>query len=302
MATLLLIALSLLVSCESFSEEKQMEMKTKAEIFVDCLMKKDVEKAFDQVNKRYISKEDFYAAFPQMIEYLGGFSRYNLTGPVGYRVKTSNGVTYAWMDFLVETDNRDFYIEVGTAGDSTALASCNVSLKDDVDVASGKPFANIIGKSPLQIVVLAYGVASLAFVVLMVIDCARKNIKKKALWIVVIILGQIAFIFNMGNGVSTSFNLGFYLTFSALSISENISVLRLIVPVGAIIYMIRRKRLVVNEQSHIVAEFEVSEQTCPASSDNGLSDNCNSSEGETEEPKENVTEEKKEKEDGNNEG
>lgn len=246
--TMLIIALILLVSCDSINEEKQMEMKTISECVVDCIMKNDMEKAYTYMDESYISREDFYQIFPQIIDYVGEFKGYEIKGPVEFKVYSQNGTSATWLKYLVDTDNLDFYIEVGTVEDRALLSSCNVVLKEDADVISGNNFSNVVGKSPFQIIVLLLGFVGVGFAVWMLVDCVKKNVKKKVLWILVIIFGQLITSIAVYNGdFNIQWNIGLILAVSTLSMSENVLVLRFSLPLGAIVYSILRKKLIVKD-------------------------------------------------------
>ena len=254
------------VSCANLSEEKAIELRSKAEAVVECLKTSNYNKAYSYMDEEYIPESEFKRVFPDMLKYLGAFTEYKVTGPTGVRTGISNGISYAQATYLVDTDGKDFYLVVGTVEERTKLSTFRVTLKEDADVASGRISGNIIGDSPLQIVVIAIGLASFGFSVWMLVDCIRKNIKKKPLWIVIIIFGQLTLGFTAsGGGVNFNFNLGFILSLSTLAISESLTVLKLILPLGAVIYRIRRGRLIINNDP----EKEYSQLTPPVDDEKG---------------------------------
>jgi hypothetical protein len=94
----------------------------------------------------------------------------------------------------------------------------------------------------LQWVVLLLGILEIAFVIWMLIDCCCRKIRLKAMWIVIILLGALAFSIKLGPaGMNFNFNLGGILSYTALILyGSGTTALRIMLPIGALVYLFCR--------------------------------------------------------------
>ena len=99
-------------------------------------------------------------------------------------------------------------------------------------------------KQVTNILLRIYTLLIAAFTVWMIVDCVRREIKHKLLWILVIVL-SVAFETLYGNGLSNvMFKFGIHLTMSGVTLDmvEGTVKTFVAIPVGAIIYYALRGR------------------------------------------------------------
>ena len=110
---------------------------------------------------------------------------------------------------------------------------------------------------------------AIGFTVFALVDCSRQKIKKKALWILLLLLGFIS----LGATISSTsfrlnFNVGWITAYSALiRYGSGTVMLRLMLPVGTIIYFAMRRSLLKESTPAIVTsekEPETMEEEIPS--------------------------------------
>ena len=116
---------------------------------------------------------------------------------------------------------------------------------------------------------LLLNVIAIGFTVFALVDCSRQKIKKKALWILLLLLGFIS----LGATISSTsfrlnFNVGWITAYSALiRYGSGTVMLRLMLPVGTIIYFAMRRSLLKESTPAIVTsekEPETMEEEIPS--------------------------------------
>lgn len=142
-----------------------------------------------------------------------------------------------------------------TAGEQTYILQ--IVLSSDTDGIAGFHFdvyaqtvttgtlLTMQGADGAQWVFLLIGLAEIGLIIGSVVDCARTKIKRKALWIVLILLGSVIWTLSAVQGkVSFNFNIGLLLSHTALiRYSTGGFMLRLYLPVGMVAYWIMRRKL-----------------------------------------------------------
>lgn len=185
-----------------------------------------------------IPEEEHRAYFETGCQSFAGATSYELT-QTGWNINTTNGVTTQTAAYQIVTDTG---------------VTCQISLQttDGVEGISYIIFRDstaFIESTKnvwiIDIVLKAISVAGIAFIAWMIVDCARRKISKKALWIIVILLtfsvgftaGESSFFTNFTPGI-----LSFFSSLEAIVPDETIS-LRIATPLGALIYFLLRKML-----------------------------------------------------------
>ena len=103
---------------------------------------------------------------------------------------------------------------------------------------------------------LLLNVLSLGFVAFAIVDCSRLKIKRKALWILLLVFGFVT----LGATVSGSmfrihFNFSWLTNYSALiRYGSGTAVIRLMLPIGAIVYFCTRRSLLKTAPENTPAE------------------------------------------------
>ncbi len=154
---------------------------------------------------------------------------------------TENKVDYFKGQYFVEFDNGSCMNLSLTFDANNTLY--NILFRDITDFYPGaRKTADV-----LNIVLGVYSLLTLGFCIWMIVDCVRRRIRKKALWIIAILLGVSFTVLTGMTGISFAFMIGLLLqrsgaaiNFAYLAISTKV-----IIPVGAIVYFCLRKRLTI---------------------------------------------------------
>ncbi len=199
--------------------------------------------------KDIASDEEFDAFFATVSPLLGDTNDYELR-QVGWHTRLDNGISTYSVTFEMHTGGGDKYmIETHFLKDDNSLYYFNI-LPAFLFPAGVTLF--------LQIVFAVISLAACVFCIWMIVDCANRKMKNKALWIILILL-SLSITATIGNDWGIRFMLR--LVFPISKIMENaVSVsLRLTVPIGAIIYFILRKELTQKMLEAEAAERMISE-------------------------------------------
>lgn len=132
------------------------------------------------------------------------------------------------------------------------------------EVTQTGTFTTMKGANAGQWVMLFVGLLETGFMVWMFVDCCTHKVRKKWLWLLLIALGVFVISASVDNGVRLNFNVGLYFNVytAAIAYSNGAYLLRIMVPVGAIVYQIKRKALfakaveVQPEQAELAAQPE----------------------------------------------
>ncbi len=252
---LMLVAVALfgLVACSAKTDVGEADDLTKA--LLDCVLAEDDDGAYALFMKEYVSPEDFATVRSALKNVSEGAFGYELE-QIGWRVNSANGLTTRSAAFEISFDNgKELFVRTTVIEGQTAIGGILLHETTAFKAAYGDTarVANVI-----LIVVSALGAA---FTIWMIVDCARRRMAKKPLWIVLILLG-VTLNVTFGQTSGLSLGMGFFLMLSgAVADPSILSVAaKLIVPVGALIYFFLRKRLTLTppseseEQSEDVAE------------------------------------------------
>ena len=99
----------------------------------------------------------------------------------------------------------------------------------------------------IRIVLWVFSGLAIAFTVWMLVDCLRRKMKYKVLWAIIIFFG-IAFTVTVGETSNLSFNMGLFFQTSSIDADPALVsvVTKLVIPVGAILYLCLRKKFTIN--------------------------------------------------------
>ncbi len=240
LAALTLTALLLLLALASCVDmfHGNMEDGQKGEQFIDLLLADNAAEAYKLFDPTTVPLKDFNAWWAELRAVAAGATTAEITGR-GWNANTKNGVTTNEYTYQIEFDNGStmmLYLLNQKAGERFVGGT----YRDATD------FISKTGKAVpvVSVVLTVYSILTLAFTVWMIVDCARRRIKYKALWIIINI-AALSLTLTIGEQATISFLVGLFLQFS--SISESLAALsvtvKLIIPVGSIVYFCLRKRL-----------------------------------------------------------
>lgn len=181
-------------------------------------------------------------AVAQMSQLLDGVKGYTLKA-VGWNKNIHNGVAQSMVTYEMQTEAGRYLVQVVLVEGVDGLAGFHISPVEEITV-TGAPGA-MEGANLLQWLVLLLGIAEYGFVLWMAVDCLRHKFKGRIGWLLLILLISSIFTLTFSAGkLSFNFNFGIYLHLSGLlKDSVGAVMLKLYVPLGAIIYWFQRKKL-----------------------------------------------------------
>lgn len=240
------------------------QVRSQCETILGALLTGNYEAAYEPF-RNSCAESDFTPAYDQLRQYLAGTEDYELT-LLSARISTkkAGGETIKVSSAVYEMDH---------AGKKTVL---NISLQEnvgvvtfmltpyeDTDYSSTGTLGRMKGASLVQWLFLLLNVVSLAVAAYAIVDCVRRKVEKKVLWILVLLFG----FFTVGVTISDSmfrmnFNLSWITAYSALiRYGSGTMVARLMLPVGAIAYFLSNRTKPGETPSREVEEPAETEQT-----------------------------------------
>lgn len=255
-ALLMLAAVAVfgLAACSAKTDVGEADDLTRA--LLDCVLAEDDNGAYALFMKEYFSLEDFATVRSALEMVSAGAVGYELE-QIGWRVNSTNGLTTRSAAFEIAFDNgKEIFVRTTVIEGQSAIGGISLHETTAFKAAYGDTarVANVI--------LIVVSVLSAAFTIWMVVDCARRRMAaKKPLWIVLMLFG-VTFSVTFGQKFGLGLGMGFFFMRSgAVADPSILSVTaKLIVPVGALIYFILRKRLTLTplseseEQGEEVAE------------------------------------------------
>lgn len=189
-----------------------------------------------------VGDEELHEAVTQMNQLLDSVENYTLK-PVGWDNSTHNGITQSAVRYEMDTEAGKFYVEAVLVENVEGLAGFHISPIQQTTVTGS--LGNMKDAGVMQWLVLVLGLAEFAFVIWMAVDCLRQKFKGRIGWLLLILFVSSLISLSISGGkISLNFNFGIYLFSTALlRDSTGALLLRLYVPVGAIVYWFQRKKL-----------------------------------------------------------
>ena len=244
---LVLVLLVLCSGCDDLLRKMEnSQLRSSTEAMLDALIAEDFSKAYDLVSN-ICSQEEFEPVFVQLRQMLEGAETYELqllqvytgtsindgqrinTASAVYKITTPKGVVIAGI-------RRD---------DRMGLTAFQLTPYEKTDYYFTGTLGHMGDADGIQWLLLLLNVISVGFGVFALVDCARKKIKNKVLWVILLILGFVTVGVTLtGSGFRMNFNLGWLTAYSALiRYGSGAVVLRLMLPVGAVAYFCIRRPL-----------------------------------------------------------
>lgn len=226
--------------------------------FVDGVLANDAEAALSAMVSG-VTMESLLAVFPQMHAMLPEADSYTLT-PAHWSTQSSDGVTMHAFQFQLTIENETFVVETLQMSGVEGLYNINIAPYAPDETAASSASAS----RKISAVELAFQFISLAAIVLIIwalVDCCRHKFKRRWLWILLILFANMLLTFSLsGSRISFNFNIGLYLTSNYLALSENGFAMQWMLPVGSLVYMLRRKHLLPPPSKGFAEAFPQSEQ------------------------------------------
>ncbi len=241
--TIMLVFVFCSCSAEMYDDD---EIRAHTVKLLDAIIAENFDAAYS-VMSDVCTKQEFTVFYNQMCTELQDVTQYQLDC-IGFNTSYNieNGEQYERNDveYRFKAEGREYVITAVKITGYKNLAGFNLVPIENTELYYNGTLDNMVGATPFQWAMILLNLVVVAVVVLAIVDCSRRNIKKKALWIIIIVLGMLLV------GITTAetgnrFNLGLGLfNYSSLIVyGSGKTVLRLLVPVGAIVYFALRKTL-----------------------------------------------------------
>ncbi len=234
-------AVVLLGGCQLFDNEA---VRTRTTAMLEAILADDADAAYACMVQE-VPREEFDKAYVQYRTLLKDTASYTLKAQM-LNIKTERGVTVTEVQYRMIVDKAVYTVKAVIDSRCEGLYHFSLAPAGGLELA-----ASVVGAHPLQIAFVIAAVAETVFVVWATVDCARRRIKHKTLWIIAILFGMAVITYTMNGGaVSAGTSLGFLLSFTSLKLygASYVSV-RLLIPVGAVVYVCMRKRLTLPEET-----------------------------------------------------
>ena len=207
--------------------------------FIDAIIENDKEEAYELTKNIYTEKEfaDIYNDFRTMLENVG---EYDLEA-IENHTEMDNGSKKINVLYVMDVGEEKFVVDSTVSSTADGL---NYIYINEYDEAVEEGYIVISTHGAPNLIFRLILLAELVFLIIVVVDCAKHKIKRKALWLVIIVLGCVTFII-MGEdgGLFARLNLLEVLGKYLYTYSDNSFEMGISVPVGAIVYLIMRKKL-----------------------------------------------------------
>ena len=235
---LLVLLVSMLFSLTACTiKEDSEELRTLADQMIQGLMDDDFETCYNLV-KDSTTREEFTDVYPRLQQPFTDADSYTLT-QTGWNKHTGGGVTEVAVQYILTVGESRYSLKVSNSTAQEGLKTFYLS-----PVASAEESEMRLLGTPEQTVLLVIALAETAFMVWMLIDCAKRKIKQKWLWIVLILAGVAVTTTRTGDNLQLNLSIGLFFNFTAKYVSAvGNSVTRILLPAGALWYLFIRKRL-----------------------------------------------------------
>lgn len=249
----LILVLSFVLLCAGCAPNPEafesMDSRLQTESMLDALITDDFQSAYLLVS-HLCSESEFTEAFGQMRQMVNGAGNYGLkllyiqenTSIVNSEKTKTIRSTY---DMMSESGRMIVDIVIN---ENSEILSFYITPYEKTDYYVTGTLANMHSATALQWIFLVLNIIPLGFTVFALVDCCRQKIKKKALWIIWLILGFVTIGFTVAaSSLRLNFNLGWVSGYTSLiRYGSGTTVIRFMLPAGAISYFAARKKLLCN--------------------------------------------------------
>lgn len=238
--SLLLVFALLLAGCGSMMDlVDDSEIRDLTSAMLDALIAEDYETCRSLMAPR-IDDATLASGCAELMEMLRDVESYELT-LVQFNFNSVNGESQTQVRYQLDSDAVEYYVDVARSSGTEGLTDFYLTPVGEAAESTSSGGMT----EPIQWVFLLIGVAEMAFYIWMLVDCFRRDMAKKWLWLVLMVFGMLLVSFTVSAaGASFRFNVGLQLTMtSLLRYSTGETVLNLHIPLGALIYFFKRKNL-----------------------------------------------------------
>ena len=242
--SLLLIPLLFFTSCGEVTESKPLRDLT--DRMIVAMRAEDAEGAFDLVAASCTKEEfdTFYEQFAPVFKEIGDYELYvHATSE-----EKQEGRQYESTQYILLSDTKQLVISANMEKGTSSLTGFLVGQPEEnlkTYIETSGTVTTLDKTTGWQWVALVASLLEMAFVLWMAIDCILRKMDSKFLWLSLILLGMFSLAFSFGDGsFGFNFTVSFIFDYTALvgHVRDLVS-LRVMIPIGAIVYFFMRKRL-----------------------------------------------------------
>lgn len=212
--------------------------------FVDGLLANDAEAALSAMCSE-VTMAQMLSAFPQMRAMLPDTDEYTLV-PTYFSTNTNSGITTIDVEFTLTMGDQVFCLTTRQMTGYERLTNIHIQ-PAEADAMPSTADAKPIDLDAADIAVMLLSLACAVFITWALVDCIRHKMKRKWLWILLILLADVSLTLLLSGG-----NLGLQLHFglfvpmySFARTAQGGFTLQVGWPIGALVYMLRRRKLIV---------------------------------------------------------
>ena len=221
------------------TEDSQLRADT--EKLLDAMIADDYAAAWDAVYEE-IDEAAFRGMYVDLQPHLAEIEQYELV-PSNINTTVKNGVSTVSVRYMLTAGDLRLFVDVARTEGYEGLTSFYLS--EYVPVTATGTLGNMQGANAAQWIFLIAGLLELVFAVCVFVDCCRHKMVRKWLWLLLIGLGYLVFsLVATPEQFRLGFNVGAFLSYTSLiRYSTGGFTARIMIPVGAVIYLIMRKSL-----------------------------------------------------------
>ena len=266
--SILLAVILLFSGCASVIQNFENEdLRQYTESMLDAVIANDSQAAYSLVSN-ICTEADFALAFTQMHAVVGNADTYTLKllhVSTNHSVSSDQTISTSSAIYEMTTDLDRIIVSV-SANNQVGLCSFFLTPYEQTDYYSTGTVTTMRGATFTQWLFLLSNLISVGITVFALVDCCRHTIRKKALWILLLIFGFVS----LGATVSATsfqfnFNVSWLMAYSALiRYGSGTIMIRFMLPVGAICYFIARQSLLRASVPETSPEAPVTEEEVSA--------------------------------------
>lgn len=247
MCLLLAVLLVCLTGCSALQEALDDPQLTEAtENVLDAMIAGDSQSAWEYCAAA-CTQEEFDQFYAQIVPLLEGVESYTLV-PHYVQNTNSNGVVTKSIRYLLTSGETQLWVTAVQQEGVDTLVGFHVYLVTTETGTLSTARDNDFG----QWVVLVIGMAEIAFMLVVLVDCIRHKMQKKWLWILIILLGGVTVLLtSTPQSMNVRFNFGLFLNSYTALLKYNTGgfAFRLLIPAGSIVYLCMRRSLLKKEEA-----------------------------------------------------
>ena len=226
---------------------------------LDAVLADDLDAAYAMVSQ-VSTREEFVPVYEQWTDFLGGAADYELK-LLSYYTNTSvsGGENTVTVQAVYEMNTESARAIVAVLVDrQLGITGFQVAPYEQTDYYYTGLLGHMEDADIVQWGLLLSNVVAIGLTVIALVDCCRHSVKKKGLWITVLILGFMTV--SVKTAASTfgiHFSFGWLLNYAALvRYGGGTTILRILVPVGAVAYLIARRKILKKDAPEVTEAIE----------------------------------------------